>query len=98
MRCRLSILTQDVAGAPVSALGGKQPAKKLAGKLNRANRLVAQSPLTPKRLRRTAAQLKSFAAQVNRGLANGRIDATLGTELATLASEAQAELAGLFAP
>ncbi len=88
-------MSQSVGTASETQLGGKRLARKLAALVTRAGNLVAD-PVKTKRLKKATQQLKQLAAKLAKGLDSGKIDPELGATLATLAAEAQSELAGLI--
>jgi hypothetical protein len=85
-----------MAGASDTDLGGKKFSQSLKAKIRRGQALVVD-PVTTKDLHRTENQLKSFSKKLGKGLARGKVDPNLGADLAGLATEASAELAGLIA-
>jgi hypothetical protein len=97
VRCRLDFLNGLVTGATESDLGGRKLAKAIARHVAKATSLAGE-PVKPKRLKKAAKQLKQLAAKVGKGVAAGKLDATLGAGLQTLATEAQSELTALVTP
>lgn len=96
MRCRLDLLTLDLANATDAQVGNKKIKHGLQKLLTRATSLTTGTPST-RRLKKAAKEMKSFAARVQKGLDKGRMDPAIGAELSTLANEAQTVLAGLSA-
>jgi hypothetical protein len=96
VRCRLDLMSTTVGAASETELGGRKLAKAIAKRVAKATTLTAE-PTSTKRLKKAAKQLKQLATKLDKGLAKGTLDATIGAELKTLATEAQGELAGLIA-
>jgi hypothetical protein len=96
VRCRLEILSEELADAQPSKLGGEQFIRALANNISRAVKYTSE-PTSPKRLKKAATQLKKFAAKLGRAVSKGKIDADLGTELQTIATETRSQLLGLGA-
>lgn len=94
VRCRLSFMSQDIGATSQGDLGGKKLAKQLATRVAKAQRLVGDPVKTP-RLKKAARQLKALSKQLASVMSNGKLNADVGTTLATLASDAQSEIAGL---
>ena len=88
-------MMSDLIGhASEADLGGRKVAHALSVRVSKAKTLTADPPKTP-RLKKATKQLKGFAAKLAKAVAAGKANAALGSELGGLATEAQAELAGL---
>jgi hypothetical protein len=98
VRCRLAAMTSSMSAASQTDLGGRGLEHRLAAKLKKVHKLADKDPTSTKRLKGAAKQLHGFLTQLNKGIASGKVSSTLGTDLATLASEAQNELGGLITP
>jgi hypothetical protein len=85
-----------IGAASETELGGRKLAKSITKRVTKATTLTAE-PISTKRLKKAAKQLKQLAAKLDKGLASSKIDGTVGAELKTLTTEAQSELAGLIA-
>lgn len=87
-------MSQDIGATSQGDLGGKKLAKQLATRVAKAQRLVGD-PVKTRRLKKAARQLKALSKQLASVMSNGKVNADVGTTLATLASDAQSEIAGL---
>ena len=88
------MMSELIGRASETDLGGRKLARSLANGVGKAKTLTAD-PTSTKRLKKAAKQLKQFSTKIGKGLAKGKVNADIGTELSTLSSEGQAELAGL---
>jgi hypothetical protein len=98
VRCRLADMTSAMSAASQTDLGGRGLEHRLAAKLKKVQKLADKDPTSTKRLKGAAKQLHGFLTQLNKGIAAGKVSSSVGTDLATLASEAENELAGLITP
>jgi hypothetical protein len=94
VRCRLDAMSMLIGQSSETDLGGRKLARVLARAVGKATTLTAD-PASTKRLKKAAKQLRLVSTKLARALARGKVDAALASELTDLASEAQAELAGL---
>jgi hypothetical protein len=99
VRCRLEMMDALVRSTSPAKLGGPRFVRRLARRLERALTLVRASELieaTPRRLRRTRRHMMRFAAQLDRGQADGRVAPEVGASLDVLSSSAIAGLSSLL--
>lgn len=96
VRCRLDLMTTTIGQVDPKQLGGTNLAHALANNLAKAVKFTTD-PTTPKKLKHAATQLKKFAAKLGRAISKGKVDATIGNDLSSLATEARSRLLGLTA-
>lgn len=84
------------AAASETDLGGRKLARSITKRIAKAITLTGD-PTSTRRLKKAAKQLKQLGKKLDKGLAVGKVDATIGAELQGLGAEAQAELTGLAA-
>ncbi len=89
-------MTTTIGQVDPKQLGGTNLARQLANNLAKAVKLTTD-PTTPKKLKHAATQMKKFAAKLGRAVSKGKVDATLGNDLTSLATEARSQLLGLTA-
>jgi len=96
--CRLSAIRLTLQDASPASLGGRRTARSLRRRAARALRAVEVARTgrrVEQKLVAASRQLGRLLTRVQRGLEKGRLDATIGTRLQNLATQAAAQIEGL---
>jgi hypothetical protein len=99
--CALGALQDMVAAQSDDAVGGAKNARRLAGKLGKARRLVDKAPTAGKPARllgKSVRKIASFEKQVTKLLQKGKIDDALVAELLGVSGDLKLRIDGVLAP
>jgi hypothetical protein len=97
--CALGFLQEMVVAEPDEALGGKKSARRLRGKLGKADVLVEKARASGKPekiLGKARRKVVSFDTQIGKLIEGGKLDPTLGGELLDLSTELTVRIDGVL--